>query len=242
MPSTPPRASRSSLAPALGARGRARGPRRLRGLLGAAVLAAFVLTSWIPGRGRASTVAEQRARLPPPAACKDPVAGVWKSHSYDDTFRDWTIFTLVVERVREGEDSFEGTITNDSWVAEAHESSPPVCRGELHYVISMDAEGRVQDGQINFWGVGKYRVDEVPCGAWNMNYNLDHFSGQIDPEIMEFQSVNNDGGRAINDPVVFRRVRCNEGESVDDEPRISVAPPPFYPPDQDEGGCGFKER
>jgi hypothetical protein len=56
---------------------------------------------------------------------------------------------------------------------------------------------------------------------------------------MEFQSVNNDGGRAVNDPVVFRRVQCNDGEHLDSEPRIAVAPPPFYPP-EDEGGCGFR--
>jgi|GEM_PF-498417 len=210
-----------------------------RRVLAGAALVGFVLASWVPGRGQASTVAEQRARLPPPAACKDPIAGIWKSHSYDAMHRDWTIFTLEMKRVEQGRDEFEGRITNDSWIAEPHESSPPPCRGELRYIISMDARGEVRDGEIHFWGVGSWNLDEVPCGYWNMGYNLDHFSGKIDPDLMEFQSVNNDGGRAVNDPVVFRRVHCNDGEQLDEEPRIAVAPPPFYPP-EDQGGCGFR--
>ena len=153
--------------------------------------------------------------------------------------RDWTIFTLEMKRVEQGRDEFEGRISNHSWVAEPHESSPPPCRGELRYLISMDAKGEVRDGEIHFWGVGEWTLDEVPCGYWNMGYNLDHFSGKIDPDLMEFQSVNNDGGRAVNDPVVFRRVHCNDGEQLDEQPRIAVAPPPFYPP-EDEGGCGFR--
>lgn len=205
-----------------------------------AALGGFVLASWIPTDSRASTVAEQRARLPPPAACKDPVAGVWKSHSYDERHGDWTVFTLEIHRVTPGRDEFEGRITNHSWVAEAHESSPPACRGELRYMVSMDAKGTVQAGHINFWGIGTWSLDAVPCGHWNMGYNLDHFSGQIDPELLEFQTVNNDGGRAVNDPVVFRRVKCNDGEEPDPEPRIAVSPPAFYPPDDQSNGCGFR--
>lgn len=221
------------------ARGTDQAVRRRSASLVCAVLG-FVALTWLPGLGRASTVAEQRARLPPPAACQDPVAGIWKSHSYDERFRDWTIFTLEIKRVAPDSDQFEGTITNDSWEAEPHESSPPPCTGRLRYIISMDAQGTVRDGRINFYGVGQYRVDDVPCGAWNMGYNLDHFSGQIDPELMEFQTVNNDGGRAINDPVVFRRIRCNDGEELDEQPRVAVAPPPFTPPEEEHGGCGFR--
>jgi hypothetical protein len=39
-------------------------------------------------------------------------------------------------------------------------------------------------------------------------YNPDNFSGEIDPWRAEFQSVNNDGDRAVNEPHVFRRIRC----------------------------------
>ena len=211
-----------------------------RASIPAAVLC-FMLSTWLPGLGQASTVAEQRARLPPPAACKDPVAGIWKSHSYDERFRDWTIFTLEMHRVAPDSEAFEGTITNHSWDALPHESSPPPCRNELRYIVSMDAKGTVVDGKINFYGVGQWRLEDVPCGDWaGMGYNLDHFSGQIDPEIMEFQTVNNDGGRAINDPTVFRRVHCNDGEELEAEPRIAVTPPPFTPPEPEAGGCGFR--
>lgn len=213
---------------------------RTKTLLGTCAIAVFVISSWLPGLGRASTVAEQRARLPPPADCKDPVAGIWKSHSYDQVFRDWTIFTLEIHRTEPDKDLFDGRISNHSWQAEPHESSPPPCRGELRYLVSMNAEGSVNNGRINFWGVGTWSLDDVPCGSWNMGYNLDHFSGQIDPELMEFQSVNNDGGRAVNDPVVFRRVQCNDGEQLDIEPRIAIAPPPFQPPEDQAGGCGFR--
>jgi hypothetical protein len=67
-------------------------------------------------------------------------------------------------------------------------------------------------------------------------YNLDRFSGVIDHEIEEFQSVNNDGGRYVNVPTVFRRVSCDDTKDI--KPRVSVEPPPFYPPKEDRG-CGF---
>jgi hypothetical protein len=41
-----------------------------------------------------------------------------------------------------------------------------------------------------------------------LDYHPDHFTGTIDPQREEFQSVNNDGGRAVNDPMVFRRIGC----------------------------------
>jgi hypothetical protein len=217
-----------------------------RRLLVGASLVGFLVTTWVPGSkvSEASTVAEQRARLPPPAECTDPIAGIWKSHSYDHVFLDWTVFTLDIKRDAPGSNQFKGTITNHSWEGTPEQSSPPPCTGQLRYVVSMDAEGSVVGDKIDVWGVGSWRLDEVPCGYWNMGYNLDHFSGTIDPELYEFQSVNNDGGRSINDPVVFRRVKCHSGDDPaegPEEPKISVNPPPFYPPEQEGGRCGFRD-
>ena len=124
---------------------------RRRTACGLTLLAGFVLASWLPGASFASTVAEQRARLPPPADCKDPIAGIWKSHSYDERFRDWTIFTLEIKRTAPDKDEFEGKITNDSWDAEPHESSPPKCRGGLRYIISMPAKGYVRVSEARLW-------------------------------------------------------------------------------------------
>jgi hypothetical protein len=69
------------------------------------------------------------------------------------------------------------------------------------------------------------RSEHVYCERWAA-YNLDHFTGRIDTELQEFQSVNNDGGRAVNEPKVFRRVRCLEPPMA---PHVAIAPPPFYP-------------
>lgn len=190
----------------------------------------------------AGTVAEQRARLPPPAECTDPVEGIWKSHDFDSRWGEWTVFTLEIHR-KEGSDDLEGKIFNHSWYGEKGEPEPPVCKGRLRFKVSMDAEGTVTGNEINFHGVGQWRMDEVICGTWSAGYNLDNFSGTIDPDILEFQSVNNDGGRAINDPTVFRRIECfKDGESKqDDEPRIAMAPPAFYPPEEGQsGGCNFR--
>jgi hypothetical protein len=214
-------------------------PHARRRLFVGVAIAGFLLTTWT-GPSHASTVAEQRARLPPPAECTDPIAGIWKSHSYDQLFVDWTVFTIDIKREAPGVDRFKGTITNHSWEGTPEQTSPPPCTGGLRYVVSMDAEGTVIDGKIDVWGIGSWRLDEVLCGYWNMGYNLDHFSGQIDPDLMEFQSVNNDGGRAVNDPVVFRRVSCHDGEDVAQEPRIAVAPPPFTPPEEATVGCGAR--
>ncbi len=89
-------------------------------------------------------------------------------------------------------------------------------------------------GRIQFWGTS-WRPEQSFCGPMLRagQYNLDHFSGTIDPTLQEFQSVNNDGGRSVNDPTVFRRVRCLEQPPV---ARLSVAPPPFAPPRR-AAGC-----
>jgi hypothetical protein len=209
--------------------------------LGKLVLVAFAVgTSLRPARAPA-TVQEQRARLPPPAQCPDPVAGIWKSHSYSEVYSDWTIFTLDVRRVDGSPSELSGTITNEQWIGAPEQSQPGPCTGNLHYKVSMDALGSVKDGHIAFGGVGEWRMDAVLCGDFSYGgYNLDRFTGDIDPELLEFQSVQNDGGRAVNVPVVFRRVQCLDGTTPTEEPRVFVAPPPFYPPEDDDAraGCG----
>ena len=113
------------------------------------------------------------------------------------------------------------------------EEQPGPCRGRLRYRVSMDGRGVVDGNEVEFWGVGQWRLDQVICGVAAFGYNLDHFSGAIDHEIQEFQSVNNDGGVAVNEPTVFRRIKCcNEGAN----PNPEVEPPPFTPP---RSGCGF---
>lgn len=194
---------------------------------------AFVI-SMGPGLARvaSATVAEQRARLPPPADCEDPVTGTWMAHTYSDNLRMWTEWTLTVGRDPAEREKLTGRIVNHSWDGPKADPKPPLCTGRLRAVISMDAEGKVEDGVIHFFGVGEWRLDEVLCGRWSGGYNLDHFSGQIDDALHEFQSVNNDGGMAVNEPTVFRRVRCLDDASL--QLPAHVDPPPFQPP---SSGC-----
>jgi hypothetical protein len=215
-----------------------RGPwRRVRAVTAfAAFVASMVL---LPGEAPA-TIAEQRARLPPPATCQDPVAGVWRSHDFDERHVDWTIFTLEIERVPGSETALVGRIENHTWYAEKGQSEPPACAGNLEYIVGMDAEGSYLDGAIDFGGVGQWRLDDVPCGRFTMGYNLDNFSGVIDPDLQEFQSVNNDGGRAVDDPTVFRRVACSP-QDAGKAPTLVIDPPPFFPPEDEtssSAGCG----
>ncbi|MCX4245517.1 hypothetical protein [Paraliomyxa miuraensis] len=210
---------------------------RLQSALGLGALAAFVLMAAAPRRAPAGTVAEQRARLPPPVQCEQSIEGIWKSHDYRADRREWTIFTLEVHRV-DGTDALRGTIHNQTWYADADQSEPGPCIGELHRKISMDAVGFVRGEQIEFGGVGQWRLDEVICGDSELGYNLDVFTGPIDAELLEFQAVNNDGGVAVDEPTVFRRIGCLPALEADD-PRVVVTPPAFYPPEESQaGGCG----
>ncbi len=201
-----------------------------RALLVGAVGAVAALLCSGPAR---ATIQEQRARLPPPAHCQDPVEGLWKSHKYNARFGDWTVFTLEVRRVKGSDTELRGVIRNELWEGGPDDQEPGPCRGRRHWIVSMDARGWVRGDQIYFGGVGQWRLDRVLCVRGPWGYNLDNFTGEIDPELQEFQSVNNDGGRAVNIPHVFRRIRCYDQDSL---PHIDVEPPPFYP--GRTGGCG----
>jgi hypothetical protein len=194
-----------------------------------------VVVTFAAGDAR-PTVSEQRARLPPPAFCEDPVAGTWRSHSYVQEWGEWAIFTLDIRHDPDTPDGLIGTMRNESWFGQSTESEPPPCAGQLHYIVSMNARGSYTGGNIEFHGID-WRLDGVLCGsAMGFEYNLDRFWGAVDPEIQEFQSVNNDSGRYVNVPMVFRRVGC-----LDQAPptQITVTPPSFYPEDA-RSGCGAR--
>ncbi len=215
---------------------RARRPHTRRRVFAAALIAAM----WLVPCAAPATIEEQRARLPPPAECgDDPVTGVWKSHQYDPQYGDWTVFMLRIRRADGAPSRLVGTITNHSWDAGPAQEEPPPCAAGSgsQWVVSMDAQGTVSpDGRIFFGGVGGWRLDQVICERGPFAYNLDNFTGVIDRELNEFQSVNNDGGRAVNDPTVFRRISCFEDPHP--APHVRPTPPPFYP-DMDRGGCGL---
>jgi hypothetical protein len=185
-----------------------------------------------------ATVEEQRARLPPPAACKDPVEGTWMAHKFEPRFSEWYIFTMQVRRAAPGSADLTGDVLSHFWTGAPGEQNPPTCSpGRLHAKVTMPGKGTIQpDGKIEFGGTTWVRAPG-PCDAESRGvmYNPDHFSGTIDPALQEFQSVNNDGGRAVNEPVVFRRVRCFD-PAAPPAPTVNVTPPPIAPPKH--RGCG----
>jgi hypothetical protein len=204
---------------------------QVRLLVAAGVLALLLLPRQAPG-----TVAEQRARLPPPAECTDGVEGTWRAHIYSERFRDWHVHTLYIRRVPGSDTELTGKQTSEVWDGGPDKEQPGPCRGALHYKVNMPSKGTIKNGEIKFWGTS-LEVDQVLCGRY-VGYNVDNFSGRIDPERQEFQSVNNDGGRAVNEPTVFRRIGCwNDGQEPAPTPNVSVQPPAFYPK-RDTSGCG----
>lgn len=183
--------------------GRAPGVRSL--ILGSA--------GYLPG-----SVASQRALLPRAMECADPVAGIWRAHKFNPVYRDWAIFVL---RIRRGDgDKLEGTIWTRLWNGGPLDERPPdsCLPGDHHYSVRMRATGRVDGLQVRF-GAESWHIERAYCPSPFFDYNPDHFSGLIDPDLQEFQSVNNDGGRDINSPYVFRRVGC-----FDDGPAAAATP------------------
>ena len=205
-------------------------------LLRATVIGLVACAFLLPGRAP-GTVAEQRARLPPPAKCDKEVDGVWKSHAYNKRYREWTEFTLEIHEIKSKPGQLTGRILNHSWKGTPKVEQPGPCRGLLRYRVSMPAKGTYKDGLVSFRGT-RWKMDELVCGSsagfW---YNLDNFTGEVDFDLQEFQSVNNDGGRAVNEPTVFRRIKCFEAGMPD--PNIKIKPPALFPKKRG-AGCGCK--
>ncbi len=201
-----------------------------------AVLAACMFL--LPGRAP-GTVNEQRARLPPPAKCEDnEIEGVWKSHAYNKRYREWTEFTLEIREVPGKKGHLQGRVLNHSWKGVPKQEQPGPCRGLLRYRVSMPAKGTYKNHRVSFYGTS-WKMDNLLCGSsWGFHYNLDHFTGEIDFERQEFQSVNNDGGRSVNEPTVFRRIKCFDKNEKPPDPSITIKPPPLFPEKASTGGGG----
>lgn len=174
-----------------------------------------------------ATVEEQRARLPPPAdqsRCPNPIEGVWKSLRWYPGNGAWYSFVLEVHMVG---NRLTGQIDAYSWDTPPNVSEAGPCMPGLnHWVITQTAEGTVDGLRLNFHGT-RWQLRQIYCGGLHGTYNLDNFSGVIDLGLQEFQSVNNDGGAQVDEPTVFRRIRCFEPPP---QPHPIVRPPAFRPP------------
>jgi hypothetical protein len=211
----------------------ARGWRRPRRVVAAAVLVVAGLLTLLPSLAPA-TITEQRNRLPPPAFCEDEVEGIWRSHSYWEHHGQWYLFTMEVRRVKGEPNRLQGHIVSHYWAGGPRDEEPPVCApGGYRQIVRMPGAGNIANGMVTFGGTS-WTLEQTFCGPPTANYYPDVFSGRIDPALQEFQSVNNDGGPAVNVPQVFRRIRCLDPES---QPHVTVTPPAFYLPER--GGCGL---
>ncbi|MFO0658761.1 MAG: hypothetical protein U0165_02860 [Polyangiaceae bacterium] len=183
-----------------------------------------------------ATVEEQRARLPQPAVCQDPVEGVWLSHQYEPRLLQWYLITLNIRRESPEGTKLVGDIVSHFWDGITKDEQPPPCTvGRLHAQVLMPATGKFENGKLEFNG-GPWKPFPHPCDppARRVIYNPDSFSGTVDPDRQEFQSLHNDGGVSVNIPTVFRRIKCFDPPAP---PRIDVEPPPLIPPKRVTGGC-----
>ena len=177
-------------------------------------------------------IEEQRARLPPPAECTDPVDGVWMSHTFYPHVSEWYIFTLTVRHAAAGSTTLEGSIHSMFWTGVAERPEPPPCGQGDRRSVDEPARGAVVNGRIMFGGTA-WQPAPDSCTRLSGGYNPDQFAGAIDPARQEFQTLVEDGGIFRGEPTVFRRIRCLEPNAP---PAVRVEPPPFYP--NRRGGCG----
>jgi hypothetical protein len=200
---------------------------------------AVLLALWLAPRCAAATVAEQRARLPPPAECEDPVEGIWRAHQFEARRGEWYIFTLEIRRVKPGALELTGTVLSEYWSGGPQDQQPPACNTggyRFHHKVRMPAKGTLRETNV-FFGGTSYSWEEDVCRTGHGGYNPDRFTGKIDPAIQEFQSVNNDGGAAVNVPSVFRRIRCFDEAGPPPQPTVKVEPPRLFKPKRGGGGC-----
>src|SRR6185503_16133648 len=151
---------------------------RRRALL---VLAAAALLA--PALAPADVVQDQQARLPPPAQCADPVAGVWMSHAFYPHVSEWYIFTLTLARAPGDPVALAGSIHAVFWNGTADGAALPACGpGVRRLAVLAPARRTLQaGGALVFEGTSWAPTPDGSCGGGEgLGYNLDHFSGTID--------------------------------------------------------------
>ena len=123
-----------------------------------------------------------------------------------------------------GQPLLTGDVLARFWVGTAQQSEPQPC-GVTRFdrEVFMPATGVATGLQVAFGGTS-WRPHRNHCGPAGWSYNPDHFTGTIEPAIQEFQSVNNDGGEAVNEPTVFRRIRCSEPPAISTVPTAPIPP------------------
>ena len=166
-----------------------------------------VLLGGVTGAPKGDTVEGQRALLPSAVTCKDPVVGRWESLKFNPRLSTWVRFALLVHRGEGG--ALSGSILSHTWYGGEFDRTPPACtpRG-FEMSVSMNARGRADLVTHISFGASRYSITAMQCPTAMADYAPDNFSGMIDTDRQEFQSVNNDGANDIDAPYVFRRTAC----------------------------------
>jgi hypothetical protein len=139
--------------------------------------------------------------------CSDPIAGTWRSvPKHYSAYQDWAVMTLHVEHAS-GEGALTATLSAHIWSGGETAFVPGACTEDgLDYQVSMPTRGaRAPDGTVRF-DAGPWQLDTASCNGAAWGYNPDHFVGVADGRAL--RSVDNDGGRSVNDPFGFERVSC----------------------------------
>jgi hypothetical protein len=151
----------------------------------------------------------ERPRQPPPpdtAECGgDRIVGTWRATKW---LRGWhNVRTMQIRRA--GGDQIEGRIVGLWWDGAQNQRRPPPCAPyQTAYQVSEPSRGHFIGGDRVSFRAASYRIDRAICGSPPSVYNLDHFTGTLDPRRAIIRAVNNDGRAARNDDYVFRRVSC----------------------------------
>jgi hypothetical protein len=139
--------------------------------------------------------------------CSDPLLGTWVSvPKFNTQYQDWHVMTLHVQPGDEP-GSVMGSVSAHVWSGGSQDVVPGPCSEYgMNYEVSMPAVGhRGTDGALRF-DAGPWTLDKTTCTGASWGYNPDHFSGVVDGRAI--RTVNNDGGRSVNDPFGFERVSC----------------------------------
>lgn len=173
------------------------------------------------------SVAEQRARLPPPSTdCSDPAAGTWVSHTYFAHVGEWYRFSIALDRQAGG--SLTGVIRSDFWDGGPDDAGPVACGSGWNRQGVVEQAAATFDGTtLTIDATSWSRDPNHACGEDRyQSYSLDHFAGQIDPATAEFQALLNATGPWKDVPIVFRHVSCGDSASSGREPSLNRGPPP----------------
>jgi hypothetical protein len=139
--------------------------------------------------------------------CRDPLLGTWVSvPKFSRLYQDWHVMTLHVTP-GETTGSVTGTVQAHVWNGGAQDILPGPCADNgYNYEVSMPAVGRRgADGSLRF-DAGEWQLDNTTCNGAHWGYNPDHFTGVFDGRAI--RTLNNDGGRSVNDPFGFERISC----------------------------------